>query len=425
VHPADQGDGGDAEAVTRLTGVSDVGDLRVEVEGRARAVLDAHWDGTRGWSVPNAHTYPHLWLWDSCFHSIVWAHLSDDRATAELSAALDGQLSDGLVPHMRYGAHGPDTFLGPLAASSSLAQPPMYGHAIRVLHERGVDVPDTVLTRARRGLRWLLEHRRRPDTGLLYVVHPWEVGNDHSPRWDDWGAPGGGPGTYDREARTAWNKELMGDVTFAADGAAVWCKRFVVCSAAFNAYVAFNLAELASVTGDDDLRLAAAEVAAAMDRHLWSEEEHLWADLAVVGGGPSVAVPISDGAMGALVTADPRRAVAALTQLDDPARFGAPYGPSNLVRTDALYVPDGYWRGAAWPSLSYLFWCAQRRWARGTQAADLALTSRRAALRSGWAEYWNPETAEGLGATPQSWTGLVIAMEEPSSADNTAEAMHA
>lgn len=402
-----------------------VNDLGEDVEVRARFVLEQHWDRSRGWSVPNADTYPHLWLWDSCFHSMVWAHLSDERAVLELSSVLEGQMTDGLVPHMRYGAAGPDTFLGPLATTSSLAQPPMYGHAIRVLHERGVDLSDTVVARARRGLLWLLDHRRRPDTGLLFVVHPWEVGNDHSPRWDDWPATGGGPLTYDRRARTAWNKELMSDVTFAADGAAVWSKRFVVCSAAFNAYVAYNLAELATVTGDTDLRVAADEVAAAMDRHLWSDTEHLWVDLAVVGGGPSLAVPISDGAMGALVTPDPARAAAALDQLDDPARFAAPYGPANLVRTSPLYHPGGYWRGAAWPSLSYLLWCAQRREARLPQAADLAQRSRRAALRSGWAEYWNPETGEGLGASPQSWTGLVLAMKEPSSADSTAAAMSA
>jgi hypothetical protein len=32
------------------------------------------------------------------------------------------------------------------------------------------------------------------------------------------------------------------------------------------------------------------------------------------------------------------------------------------------------------------------------------------AVASGWAEYWNPETGGGLGARPQSWTGLVLRM---------------
>lgn len=395
------------------------------IRARALSVLESHWDGVRGWSVPNPTTYPHLWLWDSCFHSVVWAHLGDARALTELTSALAGQLADGLVPHMRYGGGPPDTFLGPLRATSSLAQPPMFGHALRVLHERGVDVPAGVRDRARRGLLWLLEHRRDSATGLLFVVHPWEAGNDHSPRWDDWGAPGGDARTYDRAARTAWNKALVGDLTYASDGAALWSDRFVVCPAAFNAYVALNLRELAAVTGEGDLHTAASEIADAMDVHLWSPREGLWSDLAVVGGGPSVEVPTSDGVMGALVTSDPAKAAAAMDQLGDPRRFGSAHGPANVARTHPDYHPGGYWRGAAWPCLSYLLWMAERRWEREEHAAVLARTSRRDALLSDWAEYWNAETGEALGASPQSWTGLVLAMGDEASTASTTEARSA
>ena len=67
----------------------DEDELRTEV----RALLDAHWDRERGYCVPNPMTYPHLWLWDSCFHAVVWAHLGDERAVVELESTLAGQLS--------------------------------------------------------------------------------------------------------------------------------------------------------------------------------------------------------------------------------------------------------------------------------------------------------------------------------------------
>lgn len=95
----------------------------------------------------------------------------------------------------------------------------MFAHAATVLRAHGVDPGAAVLASARRGLDWLWTHRRT-ELGLLYVVHPWEAGNDHSPRWDDWGAPGRTAGDYDRAARTAWNKNLMGDISFGEDGAA-------------------------------------------------------------------------------------------------------------------------------------------------------------------------------------------------------------
>jgi glycogen debranching enzyme len=241
-------------------------------------------------------------------------------------------------------------------------------------------------------------------------VHPWEAGNDHSPRWDDWGAPGRTPDDYDRPARTAWNKQRMADVTFATDGAAIWSSRFVVCPAAFNAYTAFNMAELAHVLDDDELLGWAAEVTDAIDTRLWCPDEELWVDEALVGGGESVSIPISDGLMPALVTAEAKRASAALDQLSEEDRFAAPFGPTNVARSHPAYDPGMYWRGAAWPSLNYLLWLALRRWDRIDDAHALALRTLDGAQSSGWAEYWNPETGAGLGAKPQSWAGLVVPM---------------
>jgi hypothetical protein len=376
---------------------------------QALALLDAHWDEGRGFCVPNPNTYPHLWLWDSCFHAIAWTRLGDDRAHRELAAALEGQLPGGMVPHMRYGAAGPDTWLGPLDATSSLTQPPMFGHAARILADDG-KLPDAeTLRRARRGLDWLWQHRRTEDD-LLYIVHPWEAGNDHSPRYDDWGAPGRTRHDYDRAARTAWNKERMGEITFHEDGAAAWSTAFVTCPAGFNAYTAFSMAELAQVLGDEELADRARRISRALDTHLWDERQSLWNDRGIVGGGPSAALPISDGMMGALVTDDRDRAMAALAHLGDPESFAAPFGPTNVARSHPSYDPGSYWRGPAWPQLNYLLWLALRRWGLDERAQELARSSAAAVAVNGWAEYWNPETGEGLGARPQSWTTLVVAM---------------
>ncbi|MEP6650738.1 MAG: hypothetical protein ABJA74_12650 [Lapillicoccus sp.] len=388
----------------------------VEVRDQVRQLLEENWDGRQGYCVPNRAAYPHLWLWDSCFHALVWAALDDPRAVVELEATLAGQLRDGLVPHMRYGSEPPDTFLGPLEATSSLAQPPMFGHAINVLARQGIAVPAETVARARRGLEWLWRHRRDEDSGLIYVVHPWEAGNDHSPRWDDWGAPGRTPADYDRAARTAWNKAVMDDVTFADDGAAIWSSRFVACPAGFNAYVAFNLRELGEATQNAELLGWARELATAVDETLWSPAEGMWRDRPVVGGGPSVEIPISDGLMGALVTDDPDKATAALDQLSDTTRFAASFGPANVAREHHAYDPGRYWRGPAWPNISYLLWLALRRWDRHEEAAALANLTLSGSRASGWAEYWNPGTGEGLGARPQSWTGLVLPMLEATEA---------
>jgi hypothetical protein len=376
---------------------------------QAHQLLQRHWDPERGYCVPNPDVYPHLWLWDSCFHAIIWASFGDERALVEFDAVLAGQLADGLVPHMRYGGRQPDSWLGPLRSTSSLAQPPMFGHAAKVLAENGLRPSDEALRQARRGLTWLWDNRRTDDD-LIYIVHPWEAGNDHSPRWDDWGAPGRTSADYDRPARTAWNKQQMRNISFHPDGAAAWSSAFVACPAGFNAYVAYNLSQLATLLDDDALVDRADRISNAIDAHLWDPEQQLWQDRALVGGGPSVRTPISDGLMPALVTSHRDRALAALAQLSQPERFAAPYGPTNVARRHPAYDPDMYWRGAAWPHLNYLLRLAALRWELTDDAGDLAARTAIAAESTGWAEYWNPDTGAALGAIPQSWTALAAVM---------------
>jgi hypothetical protein len=270
--------------------------------------------------------------------------------------------------------------------------------------------------RATRALRWLLENRR-DSSGLIFIVHPWEAGNDHAPRWDGWGAPGATPDTYSQEARSQWNKKLIRHVIIDGNGAATGSDRFVVCPAGFNAYVAFNARELGAVADDPTLTQDGDELAALIEELLWDEDTGLWADRPVVGGdGRSHRVPISDGAMPLLVSEHPGHAERALGTLLDPKVFGGtPFGPTNVAQDQPCYDPAAYWRGAAWPQMSYLLWLAARRWQAARIADQIAHNTIAGAEASGWAEYWNPHTGEGLGAVPQSWTALAAAMapEEP------------
>ena len=143
-----------------------------------------------------------------------------------------------------------------------------------------------------------------------------------------------------------------------------------------------------------------------MDRELWDDDEALWRDRAIVGGGSSVAIPTLDGVFGTLVTADELRAARALSQLTDPHRFGTELGLSYLPRRHPKFDPDAYWRGPAWPQLNYLAYVAANRRASDTVAAEIARLSKAGAAVSGLAEFWNPLTGAGRGAIPQGWGAL-------------------
>ena len=366
----------------------------------ARRILGAAWrdDGSGGGHcVPHPTTYPWQWLWDSCFHAVVWAHLGDQRAVTELRGALAGQDADGFVPHLQYGP-GPHPHVGLWGRprTSSITQPPMYGHAARVLVERGFALDDDVLLRARRGLRFLLHDRHRSRAGLVELCHPWESGCDDSPRWDDALA-----GAWTRDRWFECKGELVGSIERSPGGAPVHNPAFAIGSVGFSALVAWNALELAPLIGDAQLRADAEALVAAIDDR-WDSSLHTWVDDGPTAAG-SGRVRTLDSLLPLLVCPRDR----AFDELLDPAAFGAAYGPTGVHRREPAYSATTYWRGPAWPQLTYLLWLAATSSPRRGVADSLVRSMTLGAVASGFAEYWDADSGGALGAVPQSWTTLV------------------
>ena len=369
------------------------------IRTEARAVLDDSWRADEEFCPPNAQVYPHQWLWDSCFHAIAWSSLGDERGVRELTSCFRAQLPNGFVPHMRY--LEPNHLRGPLSDRSSFTQPPIYAHAARVLSQAGFAVDARLHESITRSLDWLWQHRML-DNGTLFICHPWESGADDSPRWDSWVGLAG----YEHRAYSRHDAALVGQTEFDDAGAAVWSRAFVAVPAAFNAFAAHAAHELAALSGDGRWEARGRDLAAAMDEHLWDDDEGLWLDLAIVGGGGSVRVPTLDGVFGALVTANAEKAERVLAQLVDERRFGSAYGLRYLPPGHPAYAANEYWRGPAWPQLNYMARLAAARWGRGDVVEAITAPSLRGAAESEFAEYWNAETGAGLGARPQGWAAL-------------------
>ena len=361
------------------------------VRAEALRLLNDHWDPTRGHTYPNKRTYPHQWLWDSCFASIAWAAVGNaPRGMQELSNALSAQFADGFLPHMRYAKE--NTARGPRTDVSSFTQPPVHAHALRVLAETGGLATADPLARVGRALDWLWTKRRYE--GLIYVVHPWETGADDSPRWDSWQADFLGknriPLRWRRRPWSRYDRHLVKRAQYDADGEAHWSAEFVCAPAAFNAIAAHAASEYAAMSGDADWETRALDLAAEMDERMWSPDLGLWSDVPVVGGGASASLPTLDGVLPALVTADPDKAHRALDQLLDPARFAAPYGLAYVAQDSPAFAADSYWRGTAWMQMNYLARLAALRWDRPEIVESIRESSRAAATKARFAEHWNP-----------------------------------
>jgi len=377
-------------------------DLDPLVRAGATKVLHRAWQRDLGYCRPNRRSYPHLWLWDSCFHSIAWSALADPRALRELDAVFEGQLPNGWLPHMRYGRRTYSR--GPLPTVSSFTQPPVYARALRAAADAGLPPSAALLEKAARALDALW--RERLHDGLLVIVHPWEAGTDDSPRWDAWI----GSTSWRRRLWTKVDRDLLDRTVFSPDGVAVDNPAFVVAPASFNAIAADAAVTLGDLLDDDGWRERGRELAATLDEAAWDDDERLWSDVAFSGGGLSLRIPTSDAVLPALCTPDTGKAEKALVQLTAPDRFGAPHGPRFTPVDEPGYNPDQYWRGPAWPQLNYLSVLAARRGGFAELADELATSTKRSVLRAGFAEYWNPETGRGLGAKPQTWAAVAAAL---------------
>ncbi|MBK5222486.1 MAG: hypothetical protein JJE52_06365 [Acidimicrobiia bacterium] len=368
----------------------------------ARAVMERHLHRD-GYTVPSALVYPWQWLWDSAFHAIAWNALDrPDRALVELDTLLGCQRRDGFVPHIRYHGPSPHADFWKLPDTSAITQPPMYGHAIARLHRAGVDIPTGLLERARQGFDFLLRHRARVD-GLVSVVHPWETGADNSPRWDHWV-----DGHFSLDRWWVVKGELVRSIMPSDAGAPISNSAFACAPAGFNALVAFNALELAWVTDDEHLQRDALEIVDRLDVS-WSAEAGTWVDVGDSGHG-SGRVRTLDALLPLLVSRRPVAVRSAIDQLLDPCAFAATYGPTGVHRAEEVFRPDQYWRGSAWPQLTYLLWWAARNRGEARLEESLRTSARRGAARSRMAEHWHPDDGTGLGAVPQSWSALVVAM---------------
>ncbi len=402
---------------------------------KAREVMSAHWRSgskpTWGYTAPNPERYEWQWLWDSCFHAIIWAELGEaDRGLLELATLLETMEPSGFLPHMNYVADpaAAKEFWG-REGTSSITQPPMFGHAIAELVRKGVDVPEELVEKAALGLRFFLQFRIHKPSGLIVLCHPWESGADDSLRWDSFYAvPYGHPRWQDEKIK------LMETIARDSNGTPLSNPRFPVASAWFTAVVAFNIAELANATGAIDKSEATGLVEAVESS--WDDVLHTWVDTATTeiqqtssppirksDSGDSKQTPVLEALLGVLADRNEERLAIVCEDLFNPSKYGAPYGPAGVSQSHKSYEGHSYWRGATWPQLTYLLCHALQ--ARANSSADrasanssaarlrigadsLATQLRSGAITSNFAEHWHPQTAHPGGATPQSWTALAI-----------------
>jgi glycogen debranching enzyme len=408
-------------------------------EEAARAILARNDRG--GYTVPTDRLYPFQWNWDSAFVAMGFALFDVDRAYRELERLIEGQWDDGMIPHIVFHAPSDTYFPGPdvwgtrhRIPTSGITQPPVFGMALRHVHEAALATGEAAATERTRVLfqaalrshRWWLTARDPEGLGLVSILHPWESGSDNSPAWDE--ALARVPTT----TTTTIRRKDTGHVDASMrprdedyqrfihlvdtyrdcgwDPKRQWAAApFKVADVQMTGIVAratADLMHLAETFGTDEEK---AELTRMHGRLLdglsrrWRPELSRFVNLDLISGRdietptqagfiPLVALTLDDGQRSAIV--------AEIERWLDGMVVGVPSAPSF----SPSFEPKRYWRGPVWAVINWLISDGLRLNGSADLARRIEQSTVRAIETSGFCEYFDPTTGEGLGGDTFSWT---------------------
>jgi len=380
----------------------------------AKQVLERNWrEGHNdcgldfAYTCPDADKYPDQFFWDSCFHALAWSRFDPRRAMSELETLVAAQQSSGMIGHTTFW-QGPCRLaraftynvLDRRAFQTATIQPPLLSWIWAEVAERAGNA-----SFAESGLAALarfhecLDRERADADGLIGILQPDESGLDASPAFD-------GPLGWRSHpklgflALLAFNRRREYDYRrVVADGG------FHATDVLVNSAWILGWEGLARL-GHTGAGRRAEQLTAALVKRLYDPSTGFFFAEGPRGERLNVSTwaGLAPLALTHLPTAIRRRLVD--EHLLNTERFWLPYPIPSTAAAEPSFIPgesrylwiDRYWRGPTWLFSSWFI-------LRGLLLADredeaIHLVDRTAALvtRSGFREYFNPITGQGMGA---------------------------
>jgi glycogen debranching enzyme len=382
------------------------------------------------YTVPSPELYPFQWLWDSCFHAVMWNALGiPERAAAELTAAVAKPLPSGLLPHITYWQQLPDGVVwgrearstaidqawGTKQTTSSLTQPPLIARVVLETYQETRD--DTWLRQIYPTLTQFYEAiqttRTWQQTGLPVIINPDESGEDNSPRFDAaLGLPPQHSADRHLDARLTLIKQYAATGRAAIPGMR---ETFMIIDVGFVMIYKDGLDAMAGLAHhlSDDVQAAAftkeARSVAHSARQLLCGVDGRWQsyDCTLQARVPVRTwhefMPLFAG------VASVKEAASMTVELQNKSTFAGRYGVRTTSRTEPAYDPDqGFWRGPVWAAPHWFIARGLLRYGEPALAQKLGRQLMALTERSGWREQYQPETGESQGARDFTWNGLAL-----------------
>ena len=361
--------------------------------------------------------YANQYLWDSCFHAIIWRWIDPQKAQAELLSLISRQVEEGpdagMIPHCNYWRNG-GGWLWSQPERSSLTHPPLIAVAANLVFEHSHDREflTAIYSKVEKYHNWF-DRRRDPDKdGLVCIIHPWEAGGDAPPRWDSFLGLDAYIPEAGREARIKMVEEL---IRYDYDPLAlVQNGCFHVESLEINGIRAADLEAMADIA----MILDKPEEAAKWLRRV-DVVRNGFRSRMIVDGLPYdldgvEEKPILQANAGQFVTLfgglpTYEQAQQLVDQLRE-TNFWTAFPVANTPTDSPEYAPEHYWRGNVWPCLNWLIYQGLRRYGFHDIADELSARSFALLEQSGFWEYYHPETGAGLGGQDFSWACVMLDM---------------
>jgi glycogen debranching enzyme len=389
----------------------------IEVLSKNRRKTDGH-----SYTVPSPGPYPYQWFWDSCFHAIALSHFEPSFAKEELLSLVSSQFRSGLIPHMIYwekkdvinidwGREG----------VSTITQPPFIAYSVWKIYEKDRDKEflSKIYPNLYHYYNFLLNERDPRHNHLAGIINPEESGEDNSPRFD--GLLGLSPRHTQKEN---FKKRLeLNEKNKTCNFDAPFCMRefFWVKDIPFNSILILSLGALGAIAEELDLKDDATyfykqqlEVTDSMrDRLL--EHDIFWS----AEGRSYEKIKVKTWAMFApLLAKVPTQEEADFVvrnYLLNEKEFKTKYMVPTVSQSEPGYVlenysPEANWRGPVWMASNWIVYQGLLNYGFDKIADEVRKSSVALLKKSGFREYFHPETGEGMGAKDFTWGSLILDM---------------
>lgn len=395
---------------------------------------------------PSKDFYNHQYFWDTCFHIHILCALGEIGLAKDcFRTQFAMQTDSGFVGHIHYWKHikpsritdifqnraslGWDLFRPHMSA---LIQPPLVAQALqRIRHASGdVDFMKEMLPKLKKYFDWLHQNRNFDGDHLIGIITPFESGMDWKASYD----PVIGF-RHGRPNKTLFWKVIGIDVLNFLDN--YRCSkikernRFLVKDAGFNAFYAQNLRALAKMckeVGDADHLIYSQRFEAVRDSMLnllYDEEAAAFFD--VYGPQntklkiltPTIFFPIVLDGMPSEI-----RDRILEKHFHNPKEFNTAYPIPSLAVEDPAFDPGQstyIWRGPTWIVNNWFMHQFFMEKGYHEEAQHLIKAIKELIDKSGFREYYDPNTGKGHGAKQFTWAGLVVDMMEMEQGKRTSQ----